>query len=283
MWIFLSLIYAFTNAFYTTFNDTRHYNGYILGIWRGFGVSLCMSPFLLPLSLDIPLSYAIILIIQGILIGTYDSRIFFASARFGGHNGSGFMATSVLITVFLWWAIHINDFKTLLTHPHYFITLMLVLSAYSISYWKMMQVKADTNAEKYLYPAVFALALMSIATHYIAIHGSNMYAGIIYYLTVSCFVSGIYNTLMYLKTKKYFPLIIKPTIKDGLWLIFLSIILISAKTAAMRLCKNPGYVVAVLLLSPIIAEIIKTHRLNTKPATISTLVFLLLLLILITN
>ena len=279
MWIILSFIYAIANAFYTSYNDQRHINGYLLGTIRGFGVSLVISPCLYTLPVALPLPYLIILIMQGIFIGIYDSHLFFASARYGSRNCLGFTATSVLITIFLWWTIEINDFIILISHPSYFITLMLVICGYTTSYWQIMKVNLNKKAEQFLYPAVFALALMSITTRYIAIHGGTMYAGIIYYLTFSCFVSGIYNLVLYSYTKKNFPDTTKPTKQDGFWLIFLSTILIAAKTAAIRLCTNPGYVVAVLLVSPFITGIIK-HRLHITPALTINLLFLILLLIL---
>jgi len=276
MWIALSLIYAFSNAFYQNYNDKRRYNGYVLGIWRGYGVSLCAAPLLLTTPLNISLNYLIILTLQGILIGFYDSRVFFASAKYGGHSGSGFMATSVLITVLLWWAIEEPELEQLMQNPPYFISLILILCGYSASYWQMMNVKLNRSAEQYMYPAVFALALMSILTRYIAMHGKDMTSGIIYYLTVSCFISGIYNSVMYIRQ----PPVKNPTFKDGLWLIGLSSVLIAAKTAAMRLCPNPGYVVAMLLISPIIAETIK-QRLKITPSLVLTLSFLLLLIVLV--
>ena len=282
MWIISSLIYALTNALYINYNDHRHYNGYILGIWRGFGVSLLTAPLLLTVPINLSVDYIAILIFQGILIGIYDSRIFFASAKFGGHTGSGFISTAVLITTFLWWAIEFNDLKKLLLKPQLFITIILILSAYSISYWQMMRTKVNKRAEQYLYPAVFALSLMSIATRYIALRGGTLYAGIIYYLTIACFVSGIYNTIMYFKNKKTTEYAATyPTIRDSIWLISFSTILIAAKTAAMRLCDNPGYVVAVLLLSPLIAEIIETHRLKMNYVKLSNLLFLIILLLII--
>lgn len=279
MWIGLSLIYALSNALYQNYNDNRRYNGYVLGIWRGFGVSLCAAPLLYFTPLKLSGAYLYILTVQGLLIGFYDSRVFFASARYGGHTGSGFMATSVLITVLLWWAIEEQELALLMKEPPYFITLVLVLCGYSASYWQMMNVKLNKRAEQYMYPAVFALALMSILTRYIAMHGKDMTSGIIYYLTVSCFVSGIYNSIMYLKSKKKTKAK-SPKLKDGGWLIILSTILIAAKTAAMRLCANPGYVVAMLLLSPIIAEVIK-RQLKITPSLILTLTFLVLLVLLV--
>lgn len=281
MWIALSFIYALTNAFYTNYNNQRRYNGYVLGMWRGFGVSFCISPLLLTIPLNISCDYLFILIFQGILIGLYDSHIFFASARYGANSGSGFMATSLLITVFLWWALEINEWQTLLKNPPYLITLLLVLSAYSVSYWNMMRVKVNKEAETYLYPAVFALAFMSIATRYIAIHGGTMYNGIVYYLTIACFISGIYNLICYLQYKKNIPPLAYPTLKDGLKLIILSTILIAAKTAAMRLCENPGFVVAILLTSPILTYIIKYRKLTITLPLLINISLLILLLILV--
>ena len=272
----MSFIYAIANAFYINYNDKRHYNGYILGMLRGYGVSLSIAPLLLTVPLDISTDYLLILILQGIFIGIYDSRIFFASAKFGGNIGYGFMATAVLITTFLWWLADFQSLQILFSTPYFLITLILVLSSYSITYWQMMRVKMNPSAEQYLYPAVFALALMSIATRYIALKGGTARAGIIYYLTISCFISGIYNTVMYYKNRS--DKIKYPTIKDGVWLIFLSIILIAAKTEAMRICLNPGYVVAILLTSPLIAGLFSRHRFRITPALILNLCFLVFLI-----
>lgn len=278
MWILLSFLYAITNALYTAYNEKHHYNGYILGIWRGFGVSLCSAPLLTLTSLHLPLSYLLILTVQGILIGIYDSHLFFASAKYGSRASSGFMTTCVLITAFLWWGIEIEDFKNLIKNQKYFMTLMFILCAYTISYWQMMKTHLNREAELYLYPATFALSLMSIATRFIAIHGGTMLSGITYYLTISCFISGIYNSIAYFKTKKTAKNNLNPTLKQGAWLILLSTTLISAKTAAMRLCENPAYVIAVLLISPLFAELLEKHKLRLTPATLSSIILLCMLL-----
>lgn len=279
-WIFLSLIYAITNAIYTTFNSKHNYNGYMLGIWRGFGISLLISPLLLTVPLNLPTDYLLILIMQGFMIGIYDSHLFFASGRYGSHASSGFLATTVWLTVILWWSIDIEAFYRLLQTPEKFISITLILCGFSVSYWQMMKVHVNISAEKYLYPAVFALALMSIATRYIALNGGSAYAGVIYYLTIACFVSGTYNTVMYFfttqpQTRSSIPL------KQGFWLVIFSTILIGAKTLALRLAANPGYVVAMLLLSPMFAEVIQTKHIKFRPSSILVILFLGLLLILV--
>ncbi len=294
-WIFLSLIYSVFNAIYTTFNEQYRYNGYVLGIWRGFGVSILIAPLLWTVPMINSVPYYAILILQGIMIGIYDSHIFFASAKYGSHSCSGFMATCVLLTTFMWWGIDFQELMDLIQKPHLLISLVLILCGFSVSYWQMMKVKISRQAEEYLYPAVFALALMSIATRFIAIHGGRVYTGVIYYLTVSCFTSGIYNAIMFLRnkespleTKKGMSANVVPKRKEMLlaplksgnviWLIIFSAILITAKTIALREAENPAYVIAMLLLSPIIIDIFKTKQFPHSPMSISVIIFLGLLL-----
>lgn len=196
--------------------------------------------------------------------------------------------------------------------PSRLITLMLILSGFSVSYWQMMKVRVSRAAEEYLYPAVFALALMSIATRYIALNGGTAYAGVVYYLTVACFVSGVYNVVMFVRQKtpplqqplsspppgsphqapvlpentsaapSKLELLLAPLPHwQGAWLIAFSTVLIAAKTLALRLAENPGYVIAMLLLSPMFAEVLNTGRVRLRPSVILVLVFLLLLLLLV--
>lgn len=147
-WILLSLLYAVTNAVYTTYNETRNFNGYVLGIWRGFGISLLVAPLLFTVPPVTSASYYLILVIQGLMIGIYDSHLFFASGKYGSHASSGFMATCVLITVFLWWGIDFSELAALMHTPSRLITLMLILSGFSVSYWQMMKVRVSRRRRR---------------------------------------------------------------------------------------------------------------------------------------
>ncbi|MBR1600309.1 MAG: hypothetical protein IJ677_01880, partial [Alphaproteobacteria bacterium] len=73
------------------FNQHYKLNGYVLGIWRGFGICLLFTPFLFFIEFPKDIKYWELLITQGICIGIYDSRIFFASAKFGAGPTSRFM------------------------------------------------------------------------------------------------------------------------------------------------------------------------------------------------
>lgn len=300
-WILLSLLYALTNAVYTTFNSKHHFNGYVLGIWRGFGISLLVSPLLFTVPLDIAADYFLILILQGVMIGIYDSHLFFATGKYGAHASSGFMATTVWITALLWWSIDFEELERLMQQPVKLITLALILCGFSVSYWQMMKVHISLKAEKYLYPAVFALALMSIATRYIALNGGSVYAGVVYYLTIACFVSGVYNLVGFVWRIKSgsasgarraandlgnsgdkIRLLLAPLKQwRGAWLIVFSMVLIGAKTLAFRFADNPAYVMAMLLLSPMFAEVIQTRKLVFTIDVKFVLFFLFLLLVVV--
>lgn len=282
-WILLSLLYAVTNAVYLTFNGKHHFNGYVLGIWRGFGISLFISPLLFTVPMDIAADYFLILVMQGVMIGLYDSHLFFATSRYGAHASSGFMATTVWVTAFLWWSIDFEELRRLMEHPSRLLTLGLILCGFSVSYWQMMKVHVSLKAEKYLYPAVFALALMSIATRYIALNGGSSYAGVVYYLVVACFVSGVYNLAGFVfgvKAQNKKALLFAPLKNwNGAWLIFFSTVLIGAKTLALRFADNPAYVVAMLLLSPMFTEVIQTKKFKMTPAAGVVILFLGLLIL----
>ena len=45
LWIIDGLIYGFFTALYTLVNQHYKFNGYLLGIWRGFGISFFFLPF----------------------------------------------------------------------------------------------------------------------------------------------------------------------------------------------------------------------------------------------
>ena len=149
-----------------------------------------------------------------------------------------------------------------------------------------MRVHINHEAEKYLYPAVFALSLMSIATKYIAVQGGHAYVGVSYYLSIACLVSGIYSLFQFRKhiRKHRRRLLLSAPLQqgNGLRLIFLSIVLITAKTLALRIAANPGYVMVILLLSPLFGTILSTRTVTIPRTAYPMLFFLILFLIWVT-
>ncbi len=292
LWVINGLIYGFFSALYTLVNQDRKFNGYILGIWRGFGIALVFLPFLFFLPVQTSAYNWFLLIFQGWLIGIYDSHLFFASADFGAGPTSRVMALTVLITALLWWLITPEMFLALLKDGNVFITLLLVLFGFSVSYWYMIKSEVSRAVVKYMIPAILALAGMSIATKEIAMMGQNIWANIAYYLVVATFVSGLYNTIFYIKHEKpgfkgFFVNVFNPKIvSTGVYIISFSAALITAKTMAMRIAPNPGYVVALVLTAPLF--VFWLNKYNKVPDNVSvkagfSMLFFLALMIMLVN
>ena len=292
IWVINGLIYGFFTAVYILFNQHFKINGYILGIWRGFGIFLIFLPCLLFYPFPNTLHYWLLLIIQGLCIGIYDSHIFFASAKYGAGPTSRFMAVTVLLTTFAWWLLTPQKFLLLLQQDNMVITLILVLCGFSFCYWQMLNSPVSRAAAIYTLPAVLALTAMCIITKYLADDAHNLGQGLSYYLTVAVFISGCYNLACYWQStsltgkQKIKSVFAAKLLRPGILLVLFSSVLIIAKTMALRYAPNPGYVTALLLIAPLFIYVLNR---NYKIAdTISlkagmSMIFFLTLLIILVN
>ena len=292
LWVINGLIYGFFTALYTLVNQHYKLNGYVLGIWRGFGVSLCFLPFIFLLPLQTDAYIWALLIFQGVLIGIYDSHLFFASAAFGAGPTSRVMALTSLITSILWWAMTPNLFDKLVADATSFITLILILFGFTFCYWYMIKSTVTREVVNFMVPAVLALAGMSIATKEIALINANVWVAVVYYLVVATAVSGLYNTVLFVKHSKpgfvgFFRRVFnKKVVKAGVYIISFSAALITAKTLALRVAPNPGYVVALVLTAPLF--VFALNKYHKVPDDVSiragfAMIFFLILLILLVN
>lgn len=218
--------------------------------------------------------------------------MFFASADFGAGPTSRTMAVTALVTTVLWWIITPHLFFDLAENGNVFITLLLVLFGFTVSYWYMIKSPVSKAVAEYMTPAVFALAGMSIATKEIAMMGQNVWANIAYYLVVATFVSGLYNTIFFIKHnrpgfKGFFKQVFnRKIVSVGVYIISFSAALIASKTMAMRLAPNPGYVVALVLTAPVFVFVLNKY--NKIPDNVSVkagfaMLFFLVLLMLLVN
>ncbi|MBR1756174.1 MAG: hypothetical protein IJ738_01235 [Alphaproteobacteria bacterium] len=289
LWVINGLIYGFFTAVYMLFNQHYKINGYVLGIWRGFGICALFLPMLMFYPIPKNLYYWLLLTVQGICIGIYDSHIFFASAKFGAGPTSRFMAVTVLLTTFAWWLLTPQKFLFLLAQGDVVVTLVLILCGFSFCYWQMFESKVSQAVALYTFPAVLSLTVMSIITKYIAIEAHSLGQGLTYYLTVSTFVSGVYNSLLYARQKitdKWHKVFARTTVKSGILLVLFSSMLIVAKTMALRIAPNPGYVTALLLLAPVFIYILNRRNNVNDIISVSAgfaMIFFLLLLVSVVN
>ena len=273
LWIINGLIYGFFTAIYTIFNQHYKLNAYLLGVWRGFGISAIFFPFCFFFPFPRHISYWALLVAQGLMIAVYDSHLFYASARYGAGPTSRIMALTAIITTIFWWFLTPSSFIILLGNETAVILIMFLLLGFTASYWLMIKSPVSDRLVKYMIPAIFSLAGMSIVTKEIALHSSSVWASLAYYLTISTFVSGVVNFYWFCQ-QNHFQIIssikqcIAPQIaKAGFYIILFSAILIIAKTLALRSAPNPGYVTALLLTAPLF--VFAFNKYNKIPDNIS--------------
>ena len=292
IWVINGLIYGFFTGLYTLVNQKYKLNGYVLGIWRGFGISICVVPFLYFYPLPTSAYFWCLMILQGLLVGFYDSHLFFASAKYGAGPTSRIMALTAIFTTIVWWAMTPQKFLLLVQNMPVFITLLLILFGFSISYWQMSKERISREVSNYMLPVVFVMSLMSVLTKELSIFMTDTWQSTVYYLVIVTFVSGCYNTYFYLKREKpSFDRFIKTVfskiaIKAGVYLVSFSAVLIVAKNIALRVAPNPGYVLALVLTAPLFVFALNKYR--KIPDTVSikasfSMIFFLVLLLILVN
>ena len=288
-WIINGLIYGFFTAIYTSFNQHYKLNAYLLGIWRGFGIFIIFAPFCFLFPFPHSISYWLLLILQGIMIAIYDSHLFFASSRYGAGPTSRIMALTAVITTIFWWFLTPKSFIALVNNGNNIVIIMFLLLGFTVSYWYMIKSPVSRQVVRYMLPAIFSLAGMSIVTKQIALHSSSVWFSLTYYLTVSTFISGLINLYWFIKhSRQKIPRFFSPQIiKPGIYVITFSACLIIAKTLALRAAPNPGYVTALLLTSPLFVSAFNKY--NKVPDNISIksgflmIAFLIALIILVST
>lgn len=293
VWVINGLIYGFFTALYTLINQKYKMNAYLLGIWRGFGISFIFLPFLY---FNFPWPQTAyhwgMLILQGLCIGYYDSHLFYASANFGAGATSRFLGLSALVTAVIWWGLTPQGFEHLIQDGSVFITLILVLFGFTVSCWFMFNDPISKPVIKYMIPVILALAIMSVITKELAINGSTVWPAITYYLVIPTFVSGCYNLFYYVRVEKpgfsgFFENVFnKKMIGVGIYLISFSAALITAKNVALRIAPNPGYVMCLVLTAPIFVFLLNKY--NKVPDNVSikagfSMIFFIFLLIILVN
>lgn len=273
LWIIDGLIYGFFNAVYTIFNQHYKLNAYLLGMWRGWGISLVCSPFLFFFGFPDSAYYWFLLVTQGLMIAVYDSRLFFASAKYGAGATSRVMALTAVVTTLFWWFLTPESFLKLLNNGTVVMTIMLLLFGFTVCYWQMIKTPVSQELVNYMIPAIISLAGMSIATKEIAMFGTSVWSGITYYLTIAAFVSGSVNAWWYIKSTRpgfsgFFKQTFSPRVtRAGIYIIGFGGALIVAKNLALRTAPNPGYVTALLLTAPLFVYAL--NRYNKVPDNIS--------------
>ena len=190
------------------------------------------------------------------MTGLYDSSLFMATAAYGTRATSKMLVFSVPISLFLTWFIRKGSFFQIWNKPIPFFIVMLSLIGFMICYFKMLKRPVSKALVLSIFPAVVAWSVMSSVT-YELMNYENIAVGLIYYLNVAMFISGIYNLFFYfIKEKPSWKKARKEVFSQkvmtvALLLILFSTILIVAKGIALRSAPNTAYVTVLSLTFPL--------------------------------
>ena len=237
-------------------NQNNKINGYVLGIWRGFGVAFACTPLILITPFEADLTFFFLLIVQGIMTGFYDSRIFFSSARYGAAGTSRILVFSIPLSMVLWWLTHWKSFSLLLGRPLILFIIILCVLLILTSYYFMIKEPLSKELIHYMMPAVIIWSLMSSLTQ-IIMQKHSLQEGIVYYLFYVTLISGFYNLTCLIKSKKItrkefvFYVFNEKVLYIGFLVVLFSALLIVSKGIALAYAPNTGYVNALSLTSPL--------------------------------
>lgn len=258
LWVFSGIFYGFFMSLYTFINQKYKINGYILGMWRGFGVTIISLPVFFLIPFEKKSFFYLLLILQGILTGLYDSSLFTATAKYGTRPTSKMLVFSVPLSLVLTWIVRKGSFGELWHTPISFFMIVLAVLGYMVCYYRMLKKKVCKELVFSILPAVIAWSVMSSLTYEI-MNYNNIATGLIYYLTIAMFVSGVYNLIFYFLTqrKAITWIYIKNNIFSqrvmnvGLLLVLFSAVLIITKGIALDLAPNTAYVTMLSLTFPL--------------------------------
>ena len=256
LWVITGLFYGLFMSFYTYINQNNKIDGHILGLWRGFGVAFVCFPLVLITPFEADFSFFFLLLIQGLLTGFYDSRLFSSSARFGAAGTSRILVLSILISMVLWWSMHPAVFINLWHKPFVLsgigFSVLLTIASYLI----MLKTPLTKQLFFYMMPAVVVWSVMSSLTQ-IIMQRHTLAEGIVYYLFYVTLISGFYNLFFYIKTEhptctQFLQQVFNQKVMYIGWLIVLfSSLLIVSKSIALDYTPNTGYVNALSLTAPL--------------------------------
>ncbi|MBO7332101.1 MAG: hypothetical protein J6U64_00355 [Alphaproteobacteria bacterium] len=258
LWVFSGIFYGFFMSLYTFINQKYKINGYVLGMWRGFGVAIISLPVFFLVPFEKNSVFYILLTLQGILTGLYDSSLFMATAKYGTRPTSKMLVFSVPLSLILTWVIRKGSFFVVWNKPVHFFIVILSVVGFMICYYKMLRKRVRKSLVFSIFPAVVAWSVMSSLTYEI-MNYDNIAIGLIYYLTVAMLVSGIYNLFFYIWTEQGYltweyikrDIFSERVMTVGLLLILFSSVLIIAKGIALAFAPNTAYVTMLSLTFPL--------------------------------
>lgn len=277
-WFAAGLVYAFFNSIVIFLNQKFQMNAFLLGMWRGFGSVLIALPFVFFVSVPTGKLFFLCAVLQGIMVGYFDYKLFSSSAKFGADGTSLVTVFAIVISVIAWWMIGFHHFMEMVETPKVFIGIVVSLAGCIGGYMFLVGSKLSKKLLIYMLPGVITLALMTVNTKFIY-KDISFQDAVVYYMLVIGGVGGLFNLCCYAAQKKKGEitekLFSRRNVMGGVSIVAASVFLMISKGYAMMSIPNPGYLNILALTSPIwvvlINRVLKVENKVSIPAAVFVL------------
>lgn len=270
-WVTAGLLYAFFNSVVIFTNEKFKMDPAVLGMYRGFGSFLLILPFALFTSFPHGWVLWTFAIVQGLLVGYFDYKLFSASARFGAGGTSMMTVLAIILTIFLWWFVDFQRLWDLMHEPMIFLAIGLSMLGCLAGYIRLVGSQMTRELFFFMLPAVIVLAVMTLNSKFLS--GRAPLGEItIFYIVIIGLVGGLYNLGLYWRRTrnpgaiKLWREIRKPNyLRGGSLMVVCSMLLMATKTDAMLHIPNPAYLNTLALTSPLwIILINRFEKIHTR-------------------
>ncbi len=253
MWWAFALCASLISALSSYSNQIFKMNGLLLMVYRGFLVALITLPAVLMLPpIKEPLYY-VFCTLQGMCIAFNDNRFFRAVKAFGAEVTSIIQPISISFIFVFWLFFKPSQFNEYCQAPLTSAGIIACLAGITFSIIKIRNSKSSSKAFLFLLPMLIILSFGDIFNKKSMYYGQeNLTSAIVNYAFITGIICGISNLFVYIKKRKKISAIFKgKNIARGAILSIIIIISMAFKNLAMNYAKNPAYVSAIILLSPI--------------------------------
>ena len=252
-WWIAAIFFAFLSACFKLVNQQFKINPTVLMIWRGLGVAIVISPFLLFVSAPSHPLFYIIMIILGLLVAVADRLLFSAIAKFGAGPQSRLSPLAMVLTTLFWWILYPAKFLHLLGSPFILAGIILCLAACVMAVFILKKDKIDREVFLFILPIIILSSIIAILNK-TAMSLAPFDQAVVYYIFIQSFVAGSMSLLIYrikhyqVGTRQVFS---PSSIKAGMLIVLFLILSLICKNYSMVHTANPGYVQVINLSVPV--------------------------------
>ncbi len=261
-WQFLSIMAAIMGSGYNTFNQHYKIKPSILLVWRGLGVALAGSIWLIWYDLPTNVDFYIYAVFLGSCISYLDYRYFDGVNKYGAGPLTRLAPLFIIFSMSIWWAIEPTSFFNLYNDKLRFYIVILSTIGVIASIYSMKKNSVGSDVIKFMIPMYLLFIVFDIFAKkmFATVDANNTFGAVIGYAIIGSFVAGFINLIVFIKRREKSTPILKElasrkVIEAGIIAVFFNLTYMLLRNQGISQSPNPAYVSAVQSLSPVLVTI----------------------------